>query len=201
MSDCPHTSSEHRVQQEYESFCDVIRKFGIKDFGLRCLLIPLNQNLTYTWTSMDVNGYGGWERKGRRGRRKGKGKGEGGNFKNIRIRQTPHNNHRKYMYTHTIMTHTIIIHTIIRNKDTPRADFVFYSDRLIRLLIEEGLNYLPFKEVTVTTPTDASYRGVQWASQICGVSIVRAGESMETGLRAVAKSVRIGVCDCCVCWN
>lgn len=110
MSDCPHTSSEHRVQQEYESFCDVIRKFGIKDFGLRCLLIPLNQNLTYTWTSMDVNGYGGWERKGRRGRRKGKGKGEGGNFKNIRIRQTPHNNHRKYMYTHTIMTHTIIIH-------------------------------------------------------------------------------------------
>ena len=93
------------------------------------------------------------------------------------------------------------LHTIIRNKDTPRADFVFYSDRLIRLLIEEGLNYLPFKEVTVTTPTDASYRGVQWASQICGVSIVRAGESMETGLRAVAKSVRIGVCDCCVCWN
>ena len=62
---------------------------------------------------MDVNGYGGWERKGRRGRRKGKGKGEGGNFKNIRIRQTPHSNHRKYMYTHTIMTHTIIIHTNI----------------------------------------------------------------------------------------
>tara|TARA_R110002050_G_scaffold265580_4_gene406745 strand:- start:238 stop:483 length:246 start_codon:yes stop_codon:yes gene_type:complete len=30
------------------------------------------------------------------------------------------------------------LHTIIRNKDTSRADFVFYSDRLIRLLIEEG---------------------------------------------------------------
>lgn len=92
------------------------------------------------------------------------------------------------------------LHTIIRNKDTPRADFVFYSDRLIRLLIEEGLNYLPFKEVTVTTPTDAPYRGVQWASQICGVSIVRAGESMETGLRAVAKSVRIGALYVCVMW-
>mmetsp|Transcript_23499 Transcript_23499/g.65953 ORF Transcript_23499/g.65953 Transcript_23499/m.65953 type:complete len:235 (-) Transcript_23499:236-940(-) len=84
------------------------------------------------------------------------------------------------------------LHTIIRNKDTPRADFVFYSDRLIRLLIEEGLNYLPFKTVTVTTPTGATYEGVQWASKICGVSIVRAGESMETGLREVAKSVKIG---------
>ena len=31
------------------------------------------------------------------------------------------------------------LHTIIRNKDTNRADFVFYSDRLIRLLIEEGI--------------------------------------------------------------
>jgi hypothetical protein len=29
--------------------------------------------------------------------------------------------------------------TIIRNAETPRADFVFYSDRLIRLLIEEGI--------------------------------------------------------------
>mmetsp|Transcript_29463 Transcript_29463/g.40720 ORF Transcript_29463/g.40720 Transcript_29463/m.40720 type:complete len:242 (-) Transcript_29463:181-906(-) len=84
------------------------------------------------------------------------------------------------------------LHTIIRNKSTPRADFVFYSDRLIRLLIEESLNYLPFREVSVNTPTGAPYRGVEWASSICGVSIVRAGESMETGLRAVAKSVRIG---------
>jgi len=29
--------------------------------------------------------------------------------------------------------------TIIRNKDTERSDFVFYSDRLIRLLVEEGV--------------------------------------------------------------
>ena len=31
------------------------------------------------------------------------------------------------------------LHTIIRDKDTKREDFIFYSDRLIRLLIEEGL--------------------------------------------------------------
>ena len=28
--------------------------------------------------------------------------------------------------------------TIIRNRDTERSDFVFYADRLIRLLVEEG---------------------------------------------------------------
>ena len=28
--------------------------------------------------------------------------------------------------------------TIIRSKATPRADFIFYADRIIRLLVEEG---------------------------------------------------------------
>ena len=31
------------------------------------------------------------------------------------------------------------LHTIIRDKNTSREDFVFYSDRLIRLLVEEGI--------------------------------------------------------------
>jgi len=84
------------------------------------------------------------------------------------------------------------LHTIIRDASTSREDFIFYSDRLIRLLIEEGLSKLPFLEKTVETPTGRPYHGVQFASKLCGVSIVRAGESMETGLRAVCKSVRIG---------
>jgi uracil phosphoribosyltransferase len=84
------------------------------------------------------------------------------------------------------------LHTIIRDKNTSREDFIFYSDRLIRLLIEEGLSFLPFNERTVITPTGAQYKGVEFATKICGVSIVRAGESMETGLRAVCKAVRIG---------
>jgi len=28
--------------------------------------------------------------------------------------------------------------TIIRDKETPRSDFIFYADRIIRLLVEEG---------------------------------------------------------------
>jgi uracil phosphoribosyltransferase len=82
--------------------------------------------------------------------------------------------------------------TIIRNANTSREDFIFYADRLIRLLIEQGLSYLPFKDCTVRTPTGCDYKGVEFTQKICGVSVVRAGESMENGLRQVCKSIRIG---------
>ncbi|RPD62161.1 PRTase-like protein [Lentinus tigrinus ALCF2SS1-7] len=82
--------------------------------------------------------------------------------------------------------------TIIRDKETNRGDFLFYSDRIIRLLVEEGLNHLPVIPKTVTTPTGATYEGVGFEGKICGVSILRAGEAMEVGLREVCRSVRIG---------
>eukprot|EP01123_Difflugia_compressa_P004513 TRINITY_DN15947_c0_g1_i1.p1 TRINITY_DN15947_c0_g1~~TRINITY_DN15947_c0_g1_i1.p1 ORF type:complete len:284 (+),score=52.97 TRINITY_DN15947_c0_g1_i1:55-906(+) len=86
----------------------------------------------------------------------------------------------------------ISLHTIIRNQLTTREDFIFYSDRLIRLLIEHALSLLPSREKVVITPTSSKYTGLEFTSKICGVSIVRAGESMESGLRAVCKAVRIG---------
>lgn len=45
------------------------------------------------------------------------------------------------------------LYTIIRDKKTSRGDFLFYSDRIIRLLVEEGLNHLPVVSKTVETPT------------------------------------------------
>lgn len=45
------------------------------------------------------------------------------------------------------------LYTIIRDKNTNRGDFLFYSDRIIRLLVEEGLNHLPVVPKTVETPT------------------------------------------------
>lgn len=45
------------------------------------------------------------------------------------------------------------LYTIIRNKSTSRGDFLFYSDRIIRLLVEESLNHLPVVPKTVETPT------------------------------------------------
>ncbi|KAJ3551847.1 hypothetical protein NP233_g13003 [Leucocoprinus birnbaumii] len=84
------------------------------------------------------------------------------------------------------------LYTIIRNKETSRGDFLFYSDRIIRLLVEEGLNHLPVVNKVVETPTGATYEGVGFQGKICGVSILRAGEAMEAGLREVCRSVRIG---------
>lgn len=51
------------------------------------------------------------------------------------------------------------LHTIIRSRDTCREDFIFYSDRLNRLLIEEGLSHLPYREKRVVTPTGDEYVG------------------------------------------
>lgn len=81
---------------------------------------------------------------------------------------------------------------MIRNKNTQRADFIFYSNRIIRLLVEEGLNHLPVVEHTVSTPVGRNYAGVMFQGKICGVSIMRAGEAMEQGLRDCCRSVRIG---------
>ncbi|KAM9511373.1 uracil phosphoribosyltransferase homolog isoform 1-T1 [Salvelinus alpinus] len=84
------------------------------------------------------------------------------------------------------------LQTIIRDKTTSRGDFVFCADRLIRLVVEEGLNQLPYSECTVTTPTGHMYEGVKFERGNCGVSIMRSGEAMEQGLRDCCRSIRIG---------
>ncbi|KAK4825037.1 hypothetical protein QYF61_023041 [Mycteria americana] len=122
------------------------------------------------------------------------------------------------------------MHTIIRNKDTTRDEFIFYSKRLMRLLIEHALSFLPLKvsdrssgvaaasspppehpghagaqlrlhslllpflqSVTVETPQGTTYEGKRFHRQrITGVSILRAGETMEQALTAVCKDIRLG---------
>ncbi len=82
--------------------------------------------------------------------------------------------------------------TIIRNKETKRNEFIFYSNRIIRLLIEEALNQLPTREKTVITPTGTQFTGSEFVGKLCAVPIVRAGESMEKGVREVCRAMRIG---------
>lgn len=84
------------------------------------------------------------------------------------------------------------LHTIIRDRNARRDDFVFHSGRIIRLLIETGLDLLPFEKYEVETPVGNTYDGLRITSQTCGVSIARAGESMEAELRAVCPAIRIG---------
>eukprot|EP00919_Chromeraceae_sp_WS-2016_P081493 GHVR01192465.1.p1 GENE.GHVR01192465.1~~GHVR01192465.1.p1 ORF type:complete len:494 (-),score=78.25 GHVR01192465.1:232-1713(-) len=87
------------------------------------------------------------------------------------------------------------LHTIIRNIETKRTDFVFYIDRISRLVVEYGLGFLPFRETEVITPTNERYMGIQGPERfdsVCAVSLVRAGEVMEAALMSVCKNIRIG---------
>lgn len=85
------------------------------------------------------------------------------------------------------------LHTFIRDKNTIRDEFIFYSQRLMRLVIEYALSLLPFEDVVVDTPQGVPYQGKRCAaSKICGVSILRAGETMEQAFRDVSKDTRIG---------
>ncbi|XP_022654250.1 uracil phosphoribosyltransferase homolog isoform X3 [Varroa destructor] len=91
-----------------------------------------------------------------------------------------------------ITNQTRELQTIIREKNTSRGDFVFYADRLIRMVVEEGLNHFPYTPQTVITPIGAPYEGLRFVKGGCGVSIVRSGEAMEKGLRDCCRSIRIG---------
>mmetsp|Transcript_122338 Transcript_122338/g.351490 ORF Transcript_122338/g.351490 Transcript_122338/m.351490 type:complete len:471 (-) Transcript_122338:29-1441(-) len=84
------------------------------------------------------------------------------------------------------------LHTIIRDCTTSREDFVFYADRLCRIAIEHALAAMPFFEKAVRTPTSALYVGLQWKVKLCGVSVIRSGEAMETALRACCAGIPIG---------
>ncbi|CAG7896366.1 unnamed protein product [Brassica rapa] len=85
------------------------------------------------------------------------------------------------------------MHTLIRDSKTTKHDFIFYSDRLIRLVVEHGLGHLPFTEKQVTDFFFGSvYSGVDFCKRLCGVSVIRSGESMENALRACCKGIKLG---------
>ena len=59
-------------------------------------------------------------------------------------------------------------------------------------MVEHSLGHLPFQEKCVVTATGHPYTGVDFAKKLCGVSIIRSGESMENALRACCKGIKIG---------
>ncbi|RNF00962.1 uracil phosphoribosyltransferase [Trypanosoma rangeli] len=83
--------------------------------------------------------------------------------------------------------------TTIRNEKTLRTDFVFYCERIIRLVVEAGLDLVSVVPTDVMTPTGVVYHGCKPDSRgIIGISILRAGESMERALRETCRGIRIG---------
>ena len=66
------------------------------------------------------------------------------------------------------------IQTIIRNRNTSRNEFVFYSERLMRLVFEYALSFLPHESYQVKTPQNIQYEGIRFSGVgLCGVSILR----------------------------
>lgn len=58
------------------------------------------------------------------------------------------------------------IYTLLRDKDTPREDFIFFVDRLSTFLAEKALALLPFRPKSVVTPTGAEYHGKELAAPV-----------------------------------
>ena len=63
----------------------------------------------------------------------------------------------------------------------------------MRLVFEYALAQLPHTSHTVKTPQGLEYEGVKFSGTgLCGVSILRAGETMEHALMKVTKDIRLG---------
>ncbi|KAJ9676659.1 hypothetical protein PVL29_021935 [Vitis rotundifolia] len=95
------------------------------------------------------------------------------------------------IYPNVNVIHSIFqrrgMHTLIRDREISKHDFVFYSDRLMRLVVEHGLGYLPFIEKKVDQYI--LELNFQFCKKLCGVSIIG---SMENALRACCKGIKIG---------
>ena len=65
----------------------------------------------------------------------------------IRMKLQQHDLRRIYPNLEVIPSNFQIrgMHTIIRDRQTSTADYVFYSDRLLRLVVEASLGHLPFR--------------------------------------------------------
>uniref|UniRef100_A0A7E4W6D1 Uridine kinase n=1 Tax=Panagrellus redivivus TaxID=6233 RepID=A0A7E4W6D1_PANRE len=84
------------------------------------------------------------------------------------------------------------LHTFIRNRDTPRDEFVFYSERLMRILIEYAINFIPYEDAEVVMPNGKNYHGKRRSAEVCGVAVMRSGETFEKALRSVVKDCKVG---------
>ncbi|EGD75993.1 hypothetical protein PTSG_00700 [Salpingoeca rosetta] len=82
--------------------------------------------------------------------------------------------------------------TALLDESTPQTEFVQFSRRVIRLVIEAGINFLDMEDHTVETPSGHPFQGLKLVQEPCGISIMRAGEAMEQGLRDSLQSINMG---------
>ncbi|RHZ49391.1 uracil phosphoribosyltransferase [Aspergillus thermomutatus] len=73
--------------------------------------------------------------------------------------------------------------TIIRDVNTTGTLFTSTVEKVARQLVTLAVDSVPTEKHTVQTPVGESYSGWRPAQEVCGVSILRAGASMEQALR------------------
>ncbi|CAD7935992.1 unnamed protein product [Amoebophrya sp. A25] len=86
--------------------------------------------------------------------------------------------------------------SFVRDAATEQAPFVRYSNRVMRILVEEALSYLPHKDTPITTACGV-YSGKklvegQREGDLCGVSIMRSGNCMLEAVREVIPDLSVG---------
>lgn len=84
------------------------------------------------------------------------------------------------------------LHTIARDRHASRDAFLLSAGRIIRQLLDTAINLLPFEPQQIETPVGEIYAGLRLARMVTGVSVIRAGESMEAALREIIPDVAIG---------
>ncbi|CDG20378.1 Uracil phosphoribosyltransferase [Xenorhabdus poinarii G6] len=84
------------------------------------------------------------------------------------------------------------LHTKIRNNQADNACFTYYADQLVRQLLVYTANLLPYETQDVLTPIGETYAGLRLVRGVCGVSVIRAGESFEGEYRRMFAGQPIG---------
>ena len=84
------------------------------------------------------------------------------------------------------------IHTILMDPNTRRDDFVFYFDRIISLMTEKAVDFLPFTPAQVETPVGTTYMGLHKAKAVSAVVMLSGGSSFEMGLRRTIPDCQTG---------
>ncbi|KAF5367365.1 hypothetical protein D9758_003738 [Tetrapyrgos nigripes] len=83
--------------------------------------------------------------------------------------------------------------TILRSTDTVRQDLIFFFDRMATLLVENAMQFLPYRPHTITTPVGVQTIGQKLDTKyICGVCIQRSGGVLERGFKRVLNNVPMG---------
>jgi uracil phosphoribosyltransferase len=97
-----------------------------------------------------------------------------------------------YVYQLNSSPYLTYLHTQIRNTQTEQDCFEYYSDQLLRQLLVQAVSLLPYEKQDVMTPIGDTYAGLRFTRGICGVSVIRAGESFEGEYRRMFSGQPIG---------